>query len=91
MPTKDELKVQFHAIRKEIEAEQTAIDALRKDYDAKVEAARKRVAPLLDEIRKLEEPIYKKKMDLSAIAKQLRGPDGIVDTALPEHTLDRSN
>lgn len=86
--TDDEKRVKFHENRAVIEAKQAAVDALRVEYDTKLQTAMKALEPLMLKIRKLESPLYELKQAQGDLARELRGPDGIVRTALPEHNVN---
>jgi len=84
--TDDEKRVRFHALRKEIEDLETkVVKPLRDQYDKMWQDHEKKLTSLVKKIKEAEKPVFEKKSELGQLARQLRGPDGISRTALPEH------
>lgn len=70
------LRRRFHALRKEVAADDERVGKLRAERDTilsrEAEAEAKRIA----HIRELEEPLYDKKMELAALVRALKGQTG---------------
>jgi len=86
--TDDEKRVRFHEMRKQVEDMEAALKPERDKYDAAVQAFEKKIAPIKANIKAAEKPIFDLKQEIGQLARELRGPDGIIRTALPEQTVN---